>query len=154
MMDLWRVIKCRNRYGVAVVGLMLALVACGPIVPAQTPPQLAHTPGAPIVIDEQWLSTDDFRLQYPAGWRVVKLNVTGSPLEIVFAGPDDSLLIRLNRLAASDKNQPDTAILSLVVRDTGATQATGIVLSGQAPPDLTAELDQIMRQMAASVQFD
>lgn len=73
-------------------GLLLA--ACGSIVPATTPPQLAYTPGPPVIISPDLIQTSAYRLNYPEGWRVV----TGPaelPPEIILVAPDETSTIRV-----------------------------------------------------------
>lgn len=77
-----------------VFGIIMLLVGCGPLVPATTPPQLAFTPGPPVVVTERVLETADFTVSYPAGWRVVT-GAADQPSSAVLVAPDETATIRL-----------------------------------------------------------
>ncbi len=68
----------------------LALAAgCGPLVPARSPPQVQHTPGAFVVVDAGGLDAGSFRLEYPPAWKLVKSSpATAAQLQFVFVAPD------------------------------------------------------------------
>ncbi|MEM9951903.1 MAG: hypothetical protein AAF846_09900 [Chloroflexota bacterium] len=67
------------------------------MIPATTPPQLQHTPGAPLTITDNQIDADWFRLTYPDGWRVVT-NIAIEPVALVLVSPDDALVIRLDTI--------------------------------------------------------
>lgn len=69
---------------------LLLLAGCGALLPARPPAQLAHTPGAPIIVSEGNIDAGVFRVDYPPAWRVVKLNEAGGGLHLSFIAPDDS----------------------------------------------------------------
>jgi len=72
--------------------LLILLSGCQSLVPATTPPQLSHTPGAPITITDNHIDAGWFSLDYPDGWRVVT-NVAIEPLHLTLVSPDDEMLI-------------------------------------------------------------
>jgi hypothetical protein len=84
------------------VSLCYVFSAC---IPADTPPQLAHTPGTPVVITQDRVEAAHFSAVYPPGWRVIT-----SPAELdsslIFAAPDNCALIIL---ATTPINPPDLA---------------------------------------------
>lgn len=64
--------------------------ACSPLVPATTPPQLDHTPGAFVIVTEDTFDGGIFRVDYPSSWRIVKTSIAGAEnLQVVFVSPDD-----------------------------------------------------------------
>lgn len=69
----------------------LWLAAC---IPAQTPPQLAHTPGAPVVVAGSRVETTAFAVDAPPGWRIITSPAALPPF-IIFAAPDGCALITL-----------------------------------------------------------
>jgi len=69
---------------------LLMLAGCSALLPARPPPQLANTPGAPIVVSEGSVDAGVFRVDYPPAWRVVKLNEAGGGLHLAFIAPDSS----------------------------------------------------------------
>jgi len=75
--------------------ILFCLAACAPIVPAQTPPQLEFTPGAPVTIDDTLYDAGVFRMAYPQGWRVVKSNTAEAPMSAVFVSPDETMAIHV-----------------------------------------------------------
>ena len=83
------------------MGLALGLLmsACQPLVPATTPPQLQHTPGAFVSLTADSYDAGVFRVRYPEGWRVVKTNIAAAPMAVVFVSPDDTLTIQLSEAA-------------------------------------------------------
>ena len=79
---------------------LFALAGCGTLLPAEPPPQLAHTPGAPIIVSETRIDAGIFQLAYPRDWRVVKLNEAGGGgLHLMFVAPDGGS-VRLQQVAA------------------------------------------------------
>lgn len=83
MRALWR---CK-----AALLIVLSFAAC---IPAQQPPQLAHTPGAPVVVADGRAATAAFSARYPADWRVITGPAAQPPL-LIFAAPDGCALIVL-----------------------------------------------------------
>lgn len=74
------------------IGLaLLALAACAP---ARQPPQLAATPGPPVIVGERVRVAGLFSAQPPPGWRVITGPASGAP-QVVFAPPDGAALIAL-----------------------------------------------------------
>ncbi|MBZ0278474.1 MAG: hypothetical protein K8I60_20165 [Anaerolineae bacterium] len=74
--------------------MLLLLVGCGPLVPATTPPQLAFTPGPPVVVTDRVLETAEFTVHYPAGWRVVT-GAADQPSSAVLVAPDETATIQI-----------------------------------------------------------
>jgi hypothetical protein len=81
-------------------GLLLALAACLPDIPATTPPQLGATVGVALTILSDEVLTDAYRLRYPQGWRVVKANPADSLTQLVFVSPDEQTTITLHEQAS------------------------------------------------------
>lgn len=76
---------------------VVIFAACSPLIPATTPPQLRHTPGAYVVIDDQTMEIGVFQVGYPAGWRVVKNSIAASAsVSVVFVSPDDTMTIYIS----------------------------------------------------------
>ena len=71
--------------------LLIVLIGagCGPLIPARTPVQLDHTPGPPIRIDGQRISGTSWQVDYPPGWKIVRINTAAEPLRLVFVSPDE-----------------------------------------------------------------
>lgn len=63
-------------------------------VPAITPPQLAHTPGAPVIVTANRYDAGAFSAVYPDGWRVITSPAGAAP-SVIFASPDNCALIVL-----------------------------------------------------------
>jgi hypothetical protein len=92
----------------ALLTAALLLPGC---VPADTPPQLVFTPGAPVMVTERTFSGDFFAVTIPAGWRTVTAPAE-NPTFVTFVSPDDAALIYLT-LAADD----EPPVLSTVASD-------------------------------------
>jgi hypothetical protein len=71
--------------------IALSFAAC---IPAQTPPQLAHTPGAPVVVAGSRVETTAFAVDAPSGWRIITSPAALPPF-LIFAAPDGCALITL-----------------------------------------------------------
>ena len=61
------------------------LAAC---VPANTPLQLAYTPGPAVIVTDDVYESDAFTVHYPSGWRVVT-GAADAPTSVVFVAPDE-----------------------------------------------------------------
>jgi len=72
------------------LGLVL-LAAC---IPAETPPQLAYTPGPAVVVTDRVYESSVFTVRYPSGWRVVT-GAADAPPSVVFVAPDEVSTITL-----------------------------------------------------------
>ena len=86
---------------------LMIVVACQPLVPATVPPQLSHTPGEFIRIDDDRVYVDDFSVAYPEGWRVIKISMASDPVRFVFASPDNTMLITISANPIVDDVTPD-----------------------------------------------
>ena len=82
--------------------LLLLLAAC---VPARTPPQLAATPGAAVVVSGGRYQTEAYSARYPDDWRAIA-SPAGEPPFVVFASPDNCTVILL---ALDERPAPEAA---------------------------------------------
>ncbi|MEO1644801.1 MAG: hypothetical protein AAFR67_06415 [Chloroflexota bacterium] len=123
---------------------MLLLTACGSLVPATTPPQLEHTPGVPISITDERITTPGFTVDYPDGWRVIKTSIAEAPLEFVFASPDGEMIITLSTTGCPD--QQATPMPEGIANCVG-----DIYLVGQSERDNMAQLRDIVDEVVASI---
>ncbi len=97
-----------------IIFLSLVLGACAPIVPATTPPQLEHTPGAFVVVTDETFDAGTFRVDYPQSWRVVKTSIASTPLiQVVFVTPDESSITLTQLEAVSDTANDDERFITL-----------------------------------------
>lgn len=81
----------RSGWTLLFVGFILS--ACAPLVPATTPPQLEHTPGAFVVVTHETFDAGEFVVDYPSSWRVVKTSIAAAEhIQIVFVAPDESTI--------------------------------------------------------------
>ena len=94
--------------------LSLVLAGCAPIVPATTPPQLEHTPGAVVIVTENSFDAGVFQVDYPQSWRVVKTSIAASPLiQVVFVAPDKSAIILSQSESVGDSSGEDEQFITL-----------------------------------------
>lgn len=129
------------------------LLGCMPIVPATQPPQLAHTPGAYVVVDDTTSTYDAgvFRVAYPQGWRIVKTSIASTPdMAVVFVSPDEQSTLRLTTSPPS---------VAPVVPDSHQRSAThtlhdhqAVYLHGQAPLEQAQALDRAFERVLASLR--
>lgn len=80
---------------IPIILLIFILSACRSIIPATTPPQLEYTPDTGIIISDETIVTDSFQVDYPDGWRVVKISIAGEPIELVMVSSDESMKIKI-----------------------------------------------------------
>ncbi len=117
------------------------LAACGTLLPARPPAQLANTPGAPIIVSDGKVATDVFRLDYPPAWRVVKLNEAGGGLHLSFIAPDGSSVT----LAQVAGDTPGEQILRL-------ENGWGVKVSIAAADSPSAHFSQQAQALVASIR--
>lgn len=129
------------------------LAACSPLVPATTPPQLQHTPGAFITITDDRFDGGAFALTVPDGWRVVKTSPAAAPLEAVFVSPDEAMTIRVSLapLAGGTASADPTLHQRHVV--VSASAEVQVYLVGMAPASQAAAFDAIFDRTRASLEF-
>jgi len=131
--------------------LPLWIAACTPLIPATTPPQLEHTPGAFVSIDGDHFDAGFFRVDYPDGWRTVKTSVAAAPLEVVFASPDNSMTIHIvEGDAPFPEATPDPAIYERWEWIHLSSDMT-ITVIGEAPIEAKDEFDVIFDGVVQSV---
>lgn len=113
-----------------VIAIGLICAAC---IPADAPPQLAFTPGPPIVIANQWYNTEQYRLRYPLGWRVITSAADQVPSVILVAPGNEALIIISHQNIIQPPTLPDTLteIQIQVKRATGEAQAVLVTVEGQ-----------------------
>ncbi len=97
-----------------IIFLSLMIGGCAPIVPATTPPQLEHTPGAFVVVTNETFDAGVFRVDYPHSWRVVKTSIASTPLiQVVFVTPDESSITLTQMDTVSDTTNDDERFITL-----------------------------------------
>ena len=118
--------------------------ACAPVIPATAPPQLAHTPGAWIVIADSRVDTGVFRFDYPRSWRIVRESAAASAtIQIVAVAPDGGAVT----LAQADAIDPlADAALEL---DAGAIVNVTIARGDES----SARFEDQARQLIASLRI-
>ncbi|MCU0497025.1 MAG: hypothetical protein MUF87_06700 [Anaerolineae bacterium] len=111
-----------------VIGWMC--VAC---IPANAPPQLSFTPGPPIVIANQWYNTEQYRLRYPVGWRVITSAADQVPSVILAAPGNEALIIISHQNIIHPPTLSDTLTETQVQvrRQAGDVQAVLVTIEGQ-----------------------
>ena len=77
---------------ICVIAVLMLL--CSGCIPAEEPPQLAYTPGPPVVVTDSQYDAGAYTLHYPQGWRV-RTGPTEDPLLAFFVAPDERALIML-----------------------------------------------------------
>jgi hypothetical protein len=132
--------------------LPLWITACTPLIPAMTPPQLEHTPGAFVSIDDDHFDAGFFRVDYPDGWRTVKTSVAAAPLEVVFASPDNTMTIHIvEGDAPFPEATPDPAIYERWEQVALADSVT-ITVIGETPLEAQNEFDALFDSVVASIE--
>lgn len=134
------------RFVVWVIGLFVA--GCGTIAPAQTPAQLAATPGEFVTVTAHTVETDSFTFSYPYTWRIVKSSPAGKPLQFIIISPDETQLIAVSEaeytLPPSERSY-----------QRGGTVTVGgdtVYISGESTSDQQEAFDAVFDFVIASIQ--
>jgi hypothetical protein len=132
--------------------IILIISACSSIIPATTPPQLDYTPDEAIVITDETVDTGIFQVDYPDGWRVVKISVTGNPIELVFASPEGEMWIKISEIPifiAESTPDPNIYERSEIIE----IQSWSVYTQGQTLLERSEEFDEIYERVLASIKI-
>jgi hypothetical protein len=132
--------------------LLIGLAACQSPVPATTPPQLDHTPGAFVSVTDDVYNAGVFRVRYPEGWRVVKTSIAGAPMEVVFVSPDDELTIRLSEAAFDLPESDDETFSRYEQRMLDSTAGITLYAYAESPLSRRDELQTLFQQVLQRAQ--
>jgi hypothetical protein len=128
----------------------LVVAGCAPLIPATVPPQLSHTPGTFITIDDQFVGTAVWRIRYPDGWRVVKISIAAEPVRLVFVSPDEHMLIEVAETTPLEATpEPDR----INFRDTLSIAGITLYLGGSTPQDEREIFEGFYQLVRDSVQI-
>lgn len=75
--------------------LLAVCIAGAACVPADVPPQLEFTAGAPFVVDDDRYESAFFSVRVPQGWRIVSAPAE-QPDFVIFVAPDDNALMQFS----------------------------------------------------------
>jgi hypothetical protein len=136
-----------------VLALLVSLTACSSLVPAKEPPQLDATAGAPIIITDEIVDAGLFTVDYPDGWRVVKLSIAGEPITLIFVAPEtqDTWI----KVSEASFLIPESTIDPNYYEhlDSLSRNDKTVYLQGQFPIEQREEFDAIYQQVLQSIQF-
>jgi hypothetical protein len=147
-MLLKRFMKTRYVLSLIIVGVLIG--ACSSL-PAQPPPQLQHTPGPLLVVGERTLQTSAYRIDPPAGWRVVKSTIAAEPIVLVLVAPDDAMMITIGEEPVpAFPDDPNFA-----QRDAVVTLPNGqsVYMVGQSKRELGDQFDAVFEAVQQSVRL-
>ena len=120
--------------------LFAALVLAG-CVQATTPPQLAYTPGVPVVIANGHYESAAFSVRVPDGWRVIT-PAADAPPSVIFVSPDDTALMLISSTPIGEPPRPNVendVPLQTAVREVDVNGTTVYVFF--AAPDVDGQWD-------------
>lgn len=123
------------------------MTACTSLVPATTPPQLAYTAGAPVVVTDDMYDAGVFRVRYPQGWTVVKNSVAGAPMSAVLVSPDETQTIQI-AVEPLAPLRPDAAMSFSAERE---IRGNIIYVLGEAPAEQADVFEAVFEQVVASL---
>lgn len=137
---------CTPAFVVWVVAVIAA--AC---VPASPPPQLFHTPGAPVTVTDEHLETQYFTVQRPDGWRVVT-SAADVPLAVTFIAPEEDALIIVTNLLWQEP-APDLPPEVTLRRRTEQFNRDGVTITAYlvAPAGKWDAMTDVFERVMASV---
>jgi len=119
--------------------------------PAQPPPQLQHTPGPVLVVQERTLQTPAYWIDPPAGWRIVKSTIASDPIVLVLVSPDESMVMNIGEEPVS--LFPDD--FTFVERDAVVTLPNGkeVYMAGQGKRENAPQFDAIFDAVQHSIRL-
>lgn len=85
--------------------VLVGVLGLGACIPAQTPPQLAATPGPAFTVTADRFTNAAFSVARPPGWRVISPGAAAAP-GVIFVAPDDRALIFLTTDPQATPPQP------------------------------------------------
>lgn len=137
---------------IPIILLILILTACHSLIPATSPAQLAYTPGSTITISEDKIYTDIFQVDYPDGWRVVKISLASAPIELVFASADDEMWIKISEQPIFiSESTPDPNLYERF--EIVEIEATKIYTQGRSPIEKRELFDEIYQRVLDSFKI-
>lgn len=133
------------------LSVLLLTAACASLVPATTPPQLEATAGIPILIDDETIDAGSFSLNYPDGWRVVKLSLAGDPISFALVAPEDND----TQIQVSERAFTIAEIPPGYYERFNSVEGNGkiIYLWGQFPIASRTDYDPIFESVSNSIQI-
>lgn len=133
--------------------MSMILSACQSIVPATSPPQLNHTPGASLSITDNQIDAGWFTLDYPDGWRVVT-NESVAEFRLILVSPDDEMIIYIDDARNGCAYPESTADASIYTRiDCIGDDRLQLQISGQVEIEAQAIFDPIFDLVINSIEF-
>ncbi len=132
------------------VFIVIGVILLGACVPAQLPPQLAYTPGPPLVVDAQQIETEQFTAWVPAGWEVVT-SAAASPQSVILIAPDAFALIMLGGDGAQTPVLQVDGKISTVQRRLTLDNSTSVVAVLLTAADNETLYLPVFEQVLASV---
>lgn len=130
--------------------MVLLLAGCGALVPAQTPLQLAQTPGAPLQISAGSILTAQFRLQAPADWRVIT-SASIDPITLILAAPDNAALIVVSAQQIVRPPRPQTDAPLRILYQARELSETRVYVYAAAPADEWSRFAPLVMALLASI---
>ncbi len=129
---------------------MACLVLLAACVPAQTPPQLAYTPGPAVVVTDHVYESSAFAAHYPSGWRVVTGAADASP-SVVFVAPDEvsTITLQVGPLENSVLTEPG---FSVEIRGIELADGRLITAIARAPEATWESFLPVFEQVVATVR--
>lgn len=122
---------------------MSALAACASLVPASAPPQIQHTPGAPVIVTDKTYDTGQFRLEFPRAWSIVKPSqAKDEHMQVYFLAPDGGYVI-VHQVASVDSAAEEHRAL-----------ANGVIVkvAVKAADQPSAQFAEQARQLISSIR--
>lgn len=136
------------RRALILIGVLLA-VGCSSPIPATTPPQIQHTMGAIVRVDDNFFHAPEFTVRYPQGWRIVKLNPDIEPLRLAMISPDNTLYIIMDTQPIKPEDYPTEGAFTT---QTTRPLAWGTLhIMGIAPPEVWSTFELTLEYVLATL---
>ena len=128
--------------------LLLILAAC---VPAQTPPILLATAGAPVVMADNMITTSAFRAQVPVGWRAI-LSPADQPPFLTIARADNCALMLIAASAQAVPTLAESCGATQTITRTITRDQAQIMVIGHASSTNWQDFIRVFMATAGAVQ--
>jgi hypothetical protein len=139
----------RSRLAWAGALALLALAAC---IPPRLPPQLAATPGPPVIVADRVYVANLFSVQAPPGWTLITGPAASAP-QVVFVAPDSRALIAFGvgaGFTAPELAQAGRSAVRTLALDSGLRVEAAL----RAPSDGWAAYVDVFARVIASLRAE
>ena len=135
---------CTGKLAFAAIAILSLIAGCAPRFPANTPPQIHHTPGAYIVVLDGYVDAGDFRLSYPSNWRLIQQSTAQEDaLQLVLVAPDGG------RVTLQQVERAEGSAGRVIGLATGKYVHASVEPAIEPDPGFNGQVEQILESVRA-----